>query len=176
MNTWIAFLRGIGGGIRPLPMKELQAALAKGGLCDVRTYIQTGNLVFKSAHRSAAPLGKRIGECLSAEFGFEPQVMVLSRKDLERAVARNPFPRAEANRLHLFFMEQRPAAPDIDAMNQVKAAGEAFVLEDKVYYLHTPEGFGTSKLAQRVERLLGVPATARNARTVYNVLEIAKGL
>ncbi len=176
MSTWIAFLRGIGGGIRPLPMKELQAAVAKGGLCDVRTYIQTGNLVFKSAHRSAAQLGTRISECVSAELGFTPQVMVLSRKELERAAARNPFPRAEAHRLHLFFMQQRPAAPNIDAMNQVKAATEAFVLRDNVYYLHTPQGFGTSKLAQRVERLLGVPATARNWRTVNSVLEIAKGL
>lgn len=177
MATWIALLRGIGGGIRPLPMKDLKAALERAGLEDVSTYIQSGNVIFKSTKTSAPKLSRLIGECVSSNFGFEPRVMVLGVKDLEKAAAGNPFRKAEAEpkSLHLFFMDEAPPAADTAGMNKVKAGSEEFVLKDNVLYLHTPKGFGTSKLAERVERLLGVPATARNWRTVGAVLKMAQG-
>lgn len=179
MATWVAFLRGINvGGNHKLPMKELAALLGDEGLSDVATYIQSGNVVFRCSRATAAALEKRIGTAVSKQYGFQPRVLVLSAAELERAAAANPFPQADADpkSLHLFFLAKRPPAPKLDALHALAAGSEAFELIDKIFYLHTPDGFGTSKLAERAERHLGVDATARNWRTVGKVLEMAKRL
>jgi uncharacterized protein (DUF1697 family) len=173
MSTWVALLRGVGGGIRTLPMKPLKAKLDALGLAQVRTYIQTGNVVFQD-RRGAAALGKLIGQCIAEHFGFELAVMVVSARELEQALANNPFPQAqrEPKSLHLFFLARAASAPDLEAMKKLKAPTEDFVLKNKILYLYTPKGFGVSKLAARVERLLGVDATARNLRTATKLLEM----
>jgi uncharacterized protein (DUF1697 family) len=176
MSSWIAFIRGVGGGIRPLPMKDLQRALEDAGLSDVRTYIQSGNVVFRRPRSSRVKLEQLISRCIADRFGFQPTVMVLAARDLAAAASGNPFPEgaAEPRSLHLFFLGEAPPAPDIAALNRLKAASEAFVLRDRVFYLHTPKGFGVSRLAVRVEKLLGVAATARNWRTVTAMLALAQ--
>ena len=176
MPTWIGLSRGIGGNIRTLPMQNLVAALEGLGLKDVRTYIQTGNFVFTSG-KSARALIKQIDACIEAKFGFESTTFVLSVPELERAIAANPFPQADKNptSLHLFFLARAPQSPQLDAMNALKAPSEQFKLARQVFYFYAPKGFGISKLGRRAERLLGVEATARNWRTVGNLLELAKG-
>jgi len=108
--------------------------------------------------------------------GFAPRLLVLSRTELERAAAGNPFPEADDHpqSVHLFFLAEPATAADLNAMNALKAASERFVLKGRVLYLHTPDGFGSSKLAARAERLLGVDATARNWRTVTTLVEMAR--
>src|SRR5687768_11750123 len=112
MSTWVALLRGVGGGIRSLPMKELKAKLDALGLAEVRTYIQSGNVVFDD-NRGAATLSKLIAECIAEHFGFELSVMVVSARELKGALANNPFPEAEKHPqfLHLFFLARAPSAP-----------------------------------------------------------------
>ncbi len=175
MATWIALLRGVGGGIRPLPMRQLVQELEGIGLKDVRTYIQSGNVVFRSA-RSAARLAGEIEHSIEKKFGFHSRTFVLSVDELRRAAAGNPFPKAddEPRTLHLFFLEQPAKAARLDAMNELKSKSEQFKLTGKVLYFYTPDGFGTSKLAAKAERLLGVNTTARNWRTVGKLLELAK--
>jgi uncharacterized protein (DUF1697 family) len=175
MNTWIAFFRGVNVGGNTLPMKQLAAALEDVGLADVRTYIQSGNVLFTSPKTTAPQLAKRIGDCVAKRFDFQPRVLVLSSKELAKAAAANPFREADENpkSLHLFFLARMPPSPDIAGLHKLKAKTEKFELKGKVFYLHTPAGFGVSKLAERAERLLGVDATARNWRTVRSVLEMA---
>ncbi len=175
--TWIALLRGVGGGIRPLPMKPLAAALTDAGLGDVRTYIQSGNVVFTHESRHAPELGRRIRACIASEFGMELTVLMLSAAELADAVAGSPFPQALAapTTVHLFFLAAAPAPPRLASLETVKAPSEQFVLKKRVLYLHTPDGFGISKLGRQAERLLGVEATARNWRTVGKILEMARG-
>lgn len=175
MSTWIALLRGVGGGIRPLPMRELVAALERIGLKDVRTYIQSGNVVFSSA-KAASRLAGEIERCIEKNFGFHSKTFVLSVPELRRAAAGNPFPQADdkPQALHLFFLDKPAKAAELDAMNELKAKSEQFVLKGKVFYFYAPEGFGTSKLGAKAGRLLGVDATARNWRTVGKLLELAK--
>ena len=175
MATWIALLRGVGGGIRPLPMRELVKALEGIGLKDVRTYIQSGNVIFSSA-KSAARLAGEIESCIEKKFGFHSRTFVLSVDELRRAAAGNPFPKAddEPKTLHLFFLAQPAKAAQLDAMNELKSKSEQFELTSKVLYFYAPEGFGISKLAVKVDRLLGVNTTARNWRTVGKLLELAK--
>lgn len=177
MNTWIALLRGINiVGKKVVPMKELKALLDRHGCVDVRTYIQSGNVVFRSALTDANRVEARLAGLVAKRYGFMPRVLVLTRRELERAAAGNPFPQAaEAPKsVHLFFLAETPAGADLKTLEAVRVASERYALKGRTFYLHTPDGFGTSKLAGRVERLLGVDATARNWRTVTTVLEIAK--
>jgi len=176
LNTCIALFRGINvGGSHLLPMKELKAVFEKCGCADVQTYIQSGNVIFRSRVSDAARLEKQLTAAVSSSHGFEPRVLVLSRGELESAAAGNPFPEADENpkSLHLFFLAERPKKPDLKSLEALKAKTERFALKGKVFYLHTPDGFGASKLAQRAERFLGVEATARNWRTVTTLLEMA---
>jgi uncharacterized protein (DUF1697 family) len=175
MATWIALLRGVGGGIRSLPMRELVKQLEGIGLKDVRTYITTGNVIFSSS-RAATRLAREIEGCIEKKFGFHSNTFILSVDELRRAAAANPFPQADATPqlLHLFFLSQPPKAPKLDAMNELKVKSEQFAVKGKVFYFYTPDGFGISKLATRVDRLLGVETTARNWRTVGKLLEMTK--
>src|SRR5262245_56498089 len=177
MNTCIALLRGINvGGKHKLPMKDLKLLIEKNGCKDVQTYIQSGNVVFRSAVSDVAPLCRRITAAISKSHGFEPRVLILTRAELERAAAGNPFPEAHESptSLHLFFLADAPTKPDFASLESLKTQKERFSLKGKVFYLLTPDGFGISKVATRVEQSLGVAATARNWRTVTTLLEMAK--
>ena len=175
MRTWVALYRGINvGGNNVLPMNDLVAVLENLGARDVGTYVQSGNAVFLSEETDASSLSGRIGAAIEEGHGFEPRVLLLGSEELERAVRSNPFPEAEPKTLHLYFLESSPERPDLGALEGIKGDRERFVLGDGVFYLHAPNGVGRSKLAANAEKLLGVPATARNWRTVRKVSEMAK--
>ena len=176
MKTWIALLRGINvGGHHLLPMKRLAAIVEALGGEGVRTYIQSGNVVFRCKIVSSAKLERAITDAIEAEFGFAPRVMLIAADAFAAAVAGNPFPHAEADHksLHLWFLDSPAAGADVVAMEAIKNPNERFALVERVFYLHAPDGIGKSKLAERVERLLGVAATARNWRTVTTLVEMA---
>lgn len=176
MATSILLLRGINvGGNNPLPMKELVEILESLGLENVRTYIQSGNVVFESSGGPRETLGEEIAAAIEERRGFRPHVLVLSADRLREAMEANPYPEAETDpkRLHLFFLASPPPAPDLDALDEARDPTERFDLEGDVFYLHAPEGVGRSKLASKAEKLLGVEATARNWRTVQKLVEMA---
>jgi uncharacterized protein (DUF1697 family) len=177
MSTCIALFRGINvGGKHLLPMRELVDDLQSLGCEDVRTYIQSGNAVFEYS-RSVASLGKRISKKIEERHGFGPHVLILDADQLHQAIASNPFPEAESDpkTLHLSFLASplpRLAARQINALGALKSPTERYNLIDHVFYLHAPDGVGRSKLAAKVEKSLGVPATARNWRTVVKLAEM----
>ncbi len=176
MNTYIALFRGINvGGSNILPMKELVALLQSLGCENVRTYIQSGNAVFRHAEHSPPRLSASIRAALRDSHGFAPDVLILTADRLERAVASNPFPDAETepSKLHLFFLAAVPDNPDIDSLQKMRAGSERFVLKGDVAYLHAPDGIGRSRLAARLEKALGVSGTGRNWRSVCKILEMA---
>jgi uncharacterized protein (DUF1697 family) len=162
-------------GKRQVPMRDLVASLQNAGYRSVRSYIQSGNIVFQSGKGTARSLGTQIAKLILDGFGFEPSVMLLNQEELADAVRNNPFPRANdgPKSFHLCFLAGSPANPDLEALTRLKAGKEAFALKGKVFYLHTPDGYGNSKLAARVEHCLGVDATCRNWRTANQLLEMA---
>lgn len=177
MNTFVALFRGINvGGKNILPMKELVVLLENIGVKKVRTYIQSGNAVFRSIVKDPSELVKQISAEIKKRFGFEPHVLLLGIEAIDEAIAKNPFPEAEADpgRLHLWFLASEPETPDLNRLNDLKNESERFYLRDKVFYLHAPEGVGRSKLAASIEKVLGVPMTARNWRTVCKIKELAE--
>jgi len=177
-KSWVALLRGVNVGGRGLVrMKDLVLQLEGEGLRDVRSHLNSGNLVFRAQGATAKSLAARIGGRILASHGFEPRVIVLGERDLARAIAANPFPAAEESpaALHLFFLWGPPASPDLAALERIRTGGESFALEGKVFYLWTPDGLGRSRLGAQVERHLGVDATARNWRTAGSLLAMARG-
>ena len=102
-------------------------------------------------------------------------MLLLDAAELQQAIAGNPYPEAVAvpKSLHVFFLADAPQHPDLKSLEAVKTDSERFKLMGKVFYLHTPEGVGGSKLAARIEKSLGVAATARNWNTVCKLAEMA---
>lgn len=177
MNTYIALLRGINvGGKNSLPMKELVTMLESIGAKEVRTYIQSGNAVFQSAEKNPAQISRRLSAAIKKRRGFAPQVLILDLEAIKSAMAGNPFPEAEASpaNLHLGFLVATPGQPDLAQLDKLKKESEQYHLSENIFYLHAPEGVGRSRLAANVERLLGVPLTARNWRTVCKIRAMAK--
>lgn len=169
MQTWIALLRGINvGGRNKVSMQTLRSVLESVGCRRVRTYIQSGNVVFDSPSKSKRSLSKRLGDAIESHFGFRPNILVLTPADFRSAIQSNPFldAQAEPKTLHFYFLESVPKSSELDTLSDLATETERFQLVDTVFYLHAPDGIGRSKLASGVERKLGVAATARNYQTI----------
>jgi uncharacterized protein (DUF1697 family) len=179
MKTCIALLRGINvGGKNLLPMKELVAMLGDLGAQNVKTYIQSGNAVFVWKDKDTSQLSNQIRAEIKKRRGFDPDVLILELGDFERVIQQNPFPEAEAGpkALHAGFLAAAPERPDLKTLESLKSDSERFRLIGSVFYVHAPEGVGRSKLAAKAERLLGVPMTDRNWRTVLTLWKMAQEL
>src|SRR3954471_11073039 len=179
MKICVALLRGINvGGKNSLPMKELAGLLGDRGAQKVKTYIQSGNVVFAWKGKDTAGLSKQITAAIKDGRGFEPHVLILGLADFEKAIQQNPFPEAEEHpqTLHAGFLAAVPTHPDLKTLETLRIASERFRLIGSVFYLHAPEGVGRSKLAARAEKLLGVPMTDRNWRTVLTLYKMAQEL
>jgi uncharacterized protein (DUF1697 family) len=182
MKRWVALLRGINvGGRNSIAMADLRGCFEAAGASSVRTYIQSGNVVFDCARGAQTALVQAVVDAIGVSHGFEPGIQLIAVDDLEAAARNNPFPAAAEvpTSLHLFFSSgplSRAGAgrAGVDAaLEELRAASEAYALVGDVLYLHAPEGVARSKLARRAESVLGVPLTARNWRTVTRLLELA---
>jgi uncharacterized protein (DUF1697 family) len=176
MTTYIALFRGINvGGKNVLPMQPLTAIFETLGASNVKTYIQSGNVVFQSGLEEISDLSNQIKTDVRDRYGFEPYIMMLSLSDLETAIQNNPFPAAESqpSSLHLGFLACVPENPNLEKLESLKTDSERFCLVDQVFYLHLPDGMGRSKLAASSEKLLGAPMTARNWTTVLKLKDLA---
>jgi len=178
MKSYIALFRGINvGGHNLIKMKDLVAICEGLGFGHVRTYIQSGNLVFHSSETSLATLETTLSDAVMSAVGFRPAVMVLSSIMFAEIVANNPFPDAVANpqSLQLYFLASPKNITDNDlaALQTLAIPSEGFSLIGICFYLHAPEGIGRSKLAAKVEKVFGVAMTCRNWRTVMALHEMA---
>ena len=177
MSVWIALLRGINvGGHHKLPMRDFSAILESLGHEEVATYIQSGNAVFRNSARDAGAVAASIREAIDDKFEFAPDVLVVSRQELHDAVKKNPYAGAvdDHKALHVSFLAEKPTSPDLETMSKLAAESESFTLDGRCFYLHAPDGMARSRLAAKVEKLLGVAATSRNWRTVNRLLTMAR--
>lgn len=178
MNTYIALFRGINvGGKNILPMKDLVVILENMGCKHVKTYIQSGNVVFQNRETQSDKIAREIGSEIAKWHGFEPTVLLLKKAELQLAIENNPFDtnsfeNKQGKALHFFFLESYPKDADLKRLEAVKAKSEKFELVNNVFYLYAPDGIGRSKLAAKVEKSLGVAVTARNWNTVNKLLSM----
>lgn len=158
-------------------MEDLRELLAKLGCGDVATYIQSGNAVFRYKD-DAAKLPELIATEIDSCFGFRPSVMVLTADEFDAVAKANPFiaEASEPKFLHVWFVREPTTRANTTRMSELESGGEKFLLTDTAVYLYAPDGVGRSKLAAGMEKCLGVPATARNWRTVCKIGEMVSGL
>jgi uncharacterized protein (DUF1697 family) len=177
MNMYIALFRGINvGGKTKLPMKDLVSILETLDYESIQTYIQSGNVVFRSKKKIGENEIDEIRREILDKKGFEPNVILFSVEQLQKAIKDNPFATDEGKALHFFFLESEPPNPKLKQLDSLKIESEKFKLIGNVFYLYAPNGVGRSKLAAAVEKSIGVPVTARNWNTVSKIASIVEGL
>ena len=177
-KPWIALFRGINvGGNNKLPMKELAARMVENGLTDVKTYIASGNVVFRAPGKEAA-LQERIETIVQRSFGFRPAVFVLAPKKLESVIEGNPFKDAahQGKAQHVFFLAAPATSVDHALLDGLKTGEEAYAVTDDALYLYAPEGIGQSKLAEKIARAVKATMTARNLNTVLELSKMVAAL
>ena len=157
-------------------MKTLAAELESLGLENIKTYIQSGNVVFEKAEYKSHVLAKKIEMHIEKRHGFRPRVFLLTGLELESAKGSNPFSKGEADpkTLHLFFLASQPTESAVTKVMALKSSSEEACLVGRVFYLYAPDGIARSKLAAKIEKTLAVPVTARNWRTVNKLCELSK--
>lgn len=173
--TYIALLRGINVGGKVLKMADLKEAVATLGFDDVQTYLQSGNMVFRTTEMSNAALAKRISDAIRAHRSMDVTVMVRDADAWARIISGNPYPQANAfpRTVHTFIFDETPDVARLGTLKAKEAGREEWQIVDGTLYLHTPDGFGGSVLGGIVERILKVPMTARNWNTVLALRELA---
>ncbi|MFT2092371.1 DUF1697 domain-containing protein [Paraglaciecola sp. 2405UD69-4] len=175
MKQFIVLLRGINvGGKNSLPMKHLSSLLMAMGCSEVKTYIQSGNVSLFHQSENAELLASEIKANINSKFGFNINVMAFTAESFSDLANSNPFKNAELEpkTLHVYFLAKPAASADLQSLMGLKAASETFELLGTAFYLHAPDGIGRSKLAAKVEKYLGVAATARNWNTVSKLLSM----
>jgi uncharacterized protein (DUF1697 family) len=181
MPVVISLLRAVNvGGHNKIKMDDLRRLCASLHLKDVQTYVQSGNVVFRTEARDLAELSTRIENRIQKDFGFRPSVMLRTSEDLRSVIARNPFagrPDMEPGKLLVMFLANDPAAGAREKITAIKADPEELRLDGLELYIYFPNGMGRSKLSMGpVERILKTAWTGRNWNTVTKLLEIAEGL
>jgi uncharacterized protein (DUF1697 family) len=174
-------LRGVNvGGHHKIQMETLRALYESLGLRDARTYIQSGNVIFRTAARDIAPLARRIENAIERSFGFRPAVVVRTSADLRNVIARNPFAKRsdiDPRKLLVTFLATNPDAEARDKVLKIKADPEELRIEGRELYIYFTNGMARPKLsAALLDRTLKTPGTGRNWNTVTKLLEIAEKL
>jgi len=172
-TVWIVLFRGVGGKTQ-LPTAPLREKLGEAGFENVATYINSGNAVLRSELPRDKVAAKVAAVCRK-EFGFDKAVYAVSRDEWDKLIAHNPFPEVEAgNQLHAAILDGKPPAGAVEAVRAVAVDGERIAVVGGTAYLHTPHGFGRSKMAEKFDKSIGVPNTARNWNTVLKLAELAR--
>lgn len=175
MTVWVLLLRGINvGGHNKLPMAELRVLLEDLGACNVATYIQSGNAVF-SGEGGTENWREKIQRAILDTFGFSPDVFLFSRDTFSAALDHNPFNDAvdDPKTLHLCFLQGSVSKDVMENLGAAATRQEEMHLGDGVLYLFTPNGFGRSDVAGKMNRIIKVPMTARNLRSCEKIRDLA---
>jgi uncharacterized protein (DUF1697 family) len=173
VSSYVALLRGINvGGRAQVKMPALRAIFGRLGFDDVATYIQSGNVVFGSRSK---PKTETIEKALSDALGLDIAVIVRSARDLRKVVDGNPFPH-HADDVHVAFVAKPLTKATSDQVEPSKYPPEAVAIAKTELYFHLPNGMGRAKTPPYVARVLGVPMTVRNWRTVMTLRNMATEL
>jgi uncharacterized protein (DUF1697 family) len=172
----IVLLRGINIGPRNrVAMPKLRDVLTEAGFDDVRTYVQSGNVVLSGAG-SADDVARRCEQLISRHFQLDIPVVVRTRAQLAKVVERNPLSKVatDPKRYQVSFLTGKLSAEVVRKLEEVAAPTERFVVSGREVYAWHPAGAARSKLwAMLAGRGLGVTATARNWTTVTSLLSLA---
>ena len=184
MNIYIALLRGINvGGKNMIKMAELKRVLESIGLCEVKTYIQSGNVLFKS-NESEEDLRKKIEHAIETNFGFLVAIVIRTADELDEIIRNCPFSEEEISEaesasetecLYVSLMTQVPVQDKMERLDVYKGENEKYQIIGREVYLLFRQSIRNSKIAINLHKL-EVPATVRNWKTMNKIAALAKAM
>ncbi len=157
-------------------MEALQRALRELGFEGIKTYIQSGNVVFKAPAADTTRLANKIEKKLLSDFGFPVPVIVRTPAELHKIIRDNSFLKEagmDSSKLHVTFLSGYPEKIVLKSLDRIAAGADRFNCGGKEIYLHCPNGYGETKLSNgALEKVLSVQATTRNWKTVTKLYEM----
>ena len=164
-------------GQKLIKMQDLKLHLEKFRFSNIRTYIQSGNVIFSSNELNAKKIEIDMVKCIKANFGFEVPVIIRKAEEWIEVVNINPFirrPEIEIDKLHVVFLEKELEKVYISKVEKKNFTPDEFLFIKKEIYLYCPNGYAKTKLSNNFfEKVLHQKATTRNWKTVNKILEIA---
>lgn len=179
MPTYISILRGINvSGSNKIPMAQLKALYESLDFTDVKTYIQSGNVVFHSSHRITKASLNSLHNAMVKTVGFSVPIAIMTKSELKTIIDHNPYlkkDKIDASKLHVTFLLDVPNKTALEKLNAIDSGSDTFHINGKVIYLYCPNGYGRTKLTNNYfERMLAVNATTRNWKTTNVLYSMAK--
>ena len=176
MPMYIGLLQGINiGSKKRIRMEDLRSLIAALEGEDVRTYVNSGNVVFSHRHTDVAALEREMETALREQIGVDVPVIIRTGQDLARVIADNPFPDAtDPKTLHVLFLRDKPAIEDVDAVEEMETGADRIAIHAREVYAFLPNyTSGATVDLMKVARALGVDGTSRNWNTVTKLVEMA---
>lgn len=177
MQTYIAILRGINvGGKNKIPMMELRSILTDIGLRQVRTYIQSGNIVFQAVESNASELADKVTRAIHDRWKYEVSALVLDKQQLTEIIEANPFAdSSDVSSQHITFLAETPDQQLIDTLSEIQDPPNDIWTNHSAVYLFCPNGYSKTKFTNTyIEKKLKVAATTRNMKTSLVLLQMAQ--
>lgn len=178
MPTFISILRGINvSGQKKILMADLKSLYENLKFKDVKTYIQSGNVVFKSDEKlSDIDLAQKIEITIDKKYNFDVPVIIRSKEELGKIILANPFLKEnniDVKKLHVTFLSQIPATKSVESMEEINYSPDQFIIKGKEIYLYIPGSYGETKLSNNFfEKKLKLSSTTRNWNTVNKLFEM----
>jgi uncharacterized protein (DUF1697 family) len=179
MPTYISILRGINvGGHNKIRMDDLKMICEGLGFKEIRTYIQSGNVIFKTDKpHSASALSAQIEQAIKEKYAFQVPVIIRTSDEIHSILSSNPFlnePGIDRDKLHVTFLEEEPSSANITKITPYDFPPDRFSVIGKEVYLYCPKGYGNTKLSNTFfEKNLQAKATTRNWRTILKLAELS---
>lgn len=174
-------LRGVNlGAHRRMKMDDLRKVYESLGLDDVTTFLQSGNVLFRTKNQDLVKLAGRIEKAIEKTFGFASAVIVRTSAEMKDVVQRNPFAGRDGidgARFLVWFLAADPGKPARDKVVAIQADPEEVHVHDRELYIYFPNGLARPKLSFAVvEKALQTPGTGRNWNSVTKMLQLAEKL
>lgn len=180
METCISILRGINvSGQKKILMADLKEIYTKLGFKDPKTYIQSGNIVFKSGKKlSETEVAQKIEKAIEEKYNFRVPVIIRTLPQIKKIIAANPFLQEkdiDLKKTHVTFLSEIPTKENLRNLESIAFPPDEFIIQGKEIYLYIPESYGETKLSNSYfEKKLKVTATTRNWNTVNTLMKIAE--
>jgi uncharacterized protein (DUF1697 family) len=179
LKVFISILRGINvSGQKKILMSDLKVLYEKLGFKNVTTYIQSGNVIFKSNEKLAdTELAKKIEKTIYQKYDFEVPLIIRSEEEMKKTISSNPFLKeknSDAKRLYVTFLSEIPDKENVESITNIDFSPDKFIIIGKEIYLCVANGYGETKISNTFfEKKLKVKATTRNWNTVNKLSDMA---
>ena len=176
VQAHVALLRGLNvGGKNRMAMTDLAQLFVEAGCTEVRTFIQSGNVIFKATDSKLNKLPALIAKNIEGRFGYKTPVVLRTVEQLGETIQHNPFLKAGAaeDSLHVYFLANAPDARRIASLDPARSSPDAFFVRGRDVYLQMPNGMARTKLSNAYfDSKLATISTARNWRTILKLFEL----